>query len=576
MRRAPGARARRLALALAGAALAAALAAAPRAALAQPVLGDVELYTDDFAFDPFPDLPADFGPEIPEEGIDGYLLMADPEDACSDFTFSEFGERWVALIARAQRPHPSNCTFDVKVRNAERAGASAAIVFDDAFEALIIMSKPPGNPEPGIPGVFVSAKAGLVMRKLLVPGQTRVRLTPFSAIAWMSMVMSAFLGFLALTVVLATFYVMRSWSAWLGRTRSRPGAPGELTYMLLHGPDAAGMSSAAIHALPTRIHPSRGRRRRAGAGAGGGGERGEGGAGLRERLLSESGSGGGGGGGGGGPADLEVAQSFSSLEGAGADGGAGGGGALSRCSSCGALSDAAGGGGGAPSSGSGSDCEGGSGCSSSGGGSPTAAAAAAAGGVGGGASLGARGGATRRTGGEVVCVLPCSHRFHSKCISSWLAVRRFCPVCKRDASEPPAPAPGSPAGAGAGTDGAVAGAGTDGAVAAAGRDGWQGWLLGLRTRLRRPARGGAGAGGAAEVGLSAAAAAQAAGGGAAAAAAAAPPPAAAAAAAQADIETGAGPPGADAPLSTAAAAGSLPGRARRLAQAPARGGGGSP
>lgn len=42
-----------------------------------------------------------------------------------------------------------------------------------------------------------------------------------SASAWMSLLMSAFLGFLALTVVLATFYVMRSWSIWLGRTRRR-------------------------------------------------------------------------------------------------------------------------------------------------------------------------------------------------------------------------------------------------------------------------------------------------------------------------------------------------------------------
>jgi hypothetical protein len=57
-------------------------------------------------------------------------------------------------------------------------------VFDDAYEALIIMSKPLGNPDPGIPSVFVSAKAGLVMRKLLVPGQTRVRLTPVGGGAW--------------------------------------------------------------------------------------------------------------------------------------------------------------------------------------------------------------------------------------------------------------------------------------------------------------------------------------------------------------------------------------------------------
>jgi hypothetical protein len=46
-----------------------------------------------------------------------------------------------------------------------------------------------------------------------------------SDVEWMSLVMSAFLGVLALTVVVATFYVMRSWSAWLGRTRVRR-APG--------------------------------------------------------------------------------------------------------------------------------------------------------------------------------------------------------------------------------------------------------------------------------------------------------------------------------------------------------------
>jgi hypothetical protein len=31
--------------------------------------------TEDYTFDPFPDLPADFGPEIPEEGVDGLLLV---------------------------------------------------------------------------------------------------------------------------------------------------------------------------------------------------------------------------------------------------------------------------------------------------------------------------------------------------------------------------------------------------------------------------------------------------------------------------------------------------------------------
>jgi hypothetical protein len=41
--------------------------------------------------------------------------VADPEDACAPFTFSNFEDTWVALVSRAQQPRPTNCTFDVKV-----------------------------------------------------------------------------------------------------------------------------------------------------------------------------------------------------------------------------------------------------------------------------------------------------------------------------------------------------------------------------------------------------------------------------------------------------------------------------
>lgn len=67
-----------------------------------------------------------------------------------------------------------------QVHNAELAGAAAAIVYDDVYEALIIMSKPRDHPEPGIPAVFVSEKAGIIMRKLMTPGVTRVRIVPVS------------------------------------------------------------------------------------------------------------------------------------------------------------------------------------------------------------------------------------------------------------------------------------------------------------------------------------------------------------------------------------------------------------
>ena len=68
-----------------------------------------------------------------------------------------------------------------QVKHAEDAGASGAIVYDDVYEALIIMSKPRDHAEPGIPSVFVAQKTGIVMRKLMTPGATIVRITPVRA-----------------------------------------------------------------------------------------------------------------------------------------------------------------------------------------------------------------------------------------------------------------------------------------------------------------------------------------------------------------------------------------------------------
>lgn len=53
------------------------------------------------------------------------------------------------------------------MQNAQQAGAIAAIIYDDSFEPLIIMSKPLGHPDPAIPAIFVAQKTGLVMQKFL-------------------------------------------------------------------------------------------------------------------------------------------------------------------------------------------------------------------------------------------------------------------------------------------------------------------------------------------------------------------------------------------------------------------------
>ena len=46
------------------------------------------------------------------------------------------------------------------------------------FEALIIMAKEGGTPEPGIPSVFASQKSGVEMSKMASGGAAIVRITP--------------------------------------------------------------------------------------------------------------------------------------------------------------------------------------------------------------------------------------------------------------------------------------------------------------------------------------------------------------------------------------------------------------
>ncbi len=40
------------------------------------------------------------------------------------------------------------------------------------------MSKPAGHPDVGIPAVFVSQKAGIIMRRLMTPGESIAVIVP--------------------------------------------------------------------------------------------------------------------------------------------------------------------------------------------------------------------------------------------------------------------------------------------------------------------------------------------------------------------------------------------------------------
>ena len=83
-----------------------------------------------------------------------------------------------AAIQMLQATFDMSSSVYLQVRNAESAGASAAIVYDNIYEALIIMAKPLGNPDPLIPAVFVSQKAGTVMDKLAQNDETYAKILP--------------------------------------------------------------------------------------------------------------------------------------------------------------------------------------------------------------------------------------------------------------------------------------------------------------------------------------------------------------------------------------------------------------
>ena len=93
--------------------------------LAHLTTATVVIETDDFMFDAIGDLPADFGPPIPSNGISATLVISDPEDACGPITVPDYiqreekEEKWIALIVRSQNRN-DDCTFDVKVSSSIR------------------------------------------------------------------------------------------------------------------------------------------------------------------------------------------------------------------------------------------------------------------------------------------------------------------------------------------------------------------------------------------------------------------------------------------------------------------------
>jgi E3 ubiquitin-protein ligase RNF13 len=80
------------------------------------------------------------GPIVPISGFKGYLVIANPRNACSIIDKppnKENGQYWIVLIERTKSS--KRCRFEKKVFNAENAGYDAVIIHNTYSDELINM-----------------------------------------------------------------------------------------------------------------------------------------------------------------------------------------------------------------------------------------------------------------------------------------------------------------------------------------------------------------------------------------------------------------------------------------------------
>jgi len=126
------------------------------------------------------DEPAAFGDEFPDNGFAGWLMVADPPEACEELRNvipnppppnDEYN--WILLIVRGG---PNGCQFSDKVLRAQEKGFGAAIVYDNQKESkLLQMSGGTNGSKVLIPSVFVSMEDGILLGKFYSSNDTTGR-----------------------------------------------------------------------------------------------------------------------------------------------------------------------------------------------------------------------------------------------------------------------------------------------------------------------------------------------------------------------------------------------------------------
>ncbi|MCB1584601.1 MAG: hypothetical protein KDI92_16205, partial [Xanthomonadales bacterium] len=119
----------------------------------------------------YPVIPAAFGPEIPDSGVSGeIILVADDtnptDDGCETIQNDINGK--IALIERG------SCNFTVKVINAQNAGAIAVAVFNNVADELFTMGG--DDPDINIPAMMITKGLGDRIKASIAPVQVNIQI----------------------------------------------------------------------------------------------------------------------------------------------------------------------------------------------------------------------------------------------------------------------------------------------------------------------------------------------------------------------------------------------------------------
>jgi len=113
-----------------------------------------------YTVDVFADLPASFGGDLPHHGLRGYLVGANPQNACEPIepppNLKNYSGHWFVLIRRY------DCNFVDKVREAQNANYDAAIIYNVGSNAIEPMGGADAD-DINITAVFVGEDDGLIM-----------------------------------------------------------------------------------------------------------------------------------------------------------------------------------------------------------------------------------------------------------------------------------------------------------------------------------------------------------------------------------------------------------------------------